>query len=85
VLLARALTTETTFAVLAGLVGPVWRDARKQALLARLLAADELDLELEALDDRRAQGADSAVVSPRPPMSSLRRSCSAPRRAAIRS
>ena len=37
------------------MVGQVWRDGRKQARLARLLAAGEL--EIEALDDRRAREA----------------------------
>jgi predicted nucleic acid-binding protein len=54
-LLARVLHHGGTLAVPAGVVGQVWRDGRKQARLARLLAADEL--EIEALDDRRAREA----------------------------
>jgi hypothetical protein len=54
-LLARALEHGWTLTVPAGVVGQVWRDGRRQARLARLLAADEL--EIEALDDRRAREA----------------------------
>jgi hypothetical protein len=39
----------------AGVVGQVWRDGRRQARLARLLASDEV--EIEGLDDRRAREA----------------------------
>jgi predicted nucleic acid-binding protein len=54
-LLARALHHGCTLVVPAGVVGQVWRDGRKQARLARLLAADEI--EVETLDDRRARAA----------------------------
>jgi predicted nucleic acid-binding protein len=54
-LLARALAHDATFVVPAGVVGQVWRSGRKQARLARLLAADEV--EIEPLDDRRARAA----------------------------
>lgn len=52
-LLARALEHGWALTVPAGVVGQVWRDGRRQARLARLLAADEV--EIEALDDRRAR------------------------------
>jgi len=55
VLLARALQRELAIVVPAGVVGQVWRDGRRQARLARLLASDEV--EIEALDDRRAREA----------------------------
>jgi hypothetical protein len=54
-LIARALHHECTLVVPAGVVGQVWRDGRKQARLARLLAADEI--EIEVLDDRGAREA----------------------------
>lgn len=54
-LLARALEHGWRLTVPAGVVGQVWRDGRRQARLARLLAADEV--EIEALDDRRAREA----------------------------
>jgi hypothetical protein len=54
-LLARALHHGWTLAVPAGVVGQVWRDGRRQARLARLLATD--DVEIEVLDDRRAREA----------------------------
>jgi len=54
-LLARALAHELPLVVPAGVVGQVWRDGRRQARLARLLAADEVEVEL--LDDRRARAA----------------------------
>lgn len=44
-----------TIAVPAGVVGQVWRDGRRQARLARLLASQEV--EVEPLDDRRAREA----------------------------
>jgi len=53
--LARALVHELSLVVPAGVVGQVWRDGRRQARLARLLSADEV--EVEALDDRRARTA----------------------------
>jgi hypothetical protein len=54
-LLARALHHKLRVIVPAGVVGQVWRDGRRQARLARLLAADEI--EIEVLDDRRAREA----------------------------
>jgi len=54
-LLARALAHELPLVVPAGVVGQVWRDGRRQARLARLLAADEVEVEI--LDDRRARAA----------------------------
>jgi hypothetical protein len=54
-LLARALEHELAIAVPAGVIAQVWRDGRRQARLARFLGADEV--ELEALDDRRARAA----------------------------
>lgn len=52
-LLARALEHGERFAVPAGVVGQVWRDGRRQARLARLLAAPHV--EVESLDDHRAR------------------------------
>jgi len=54
-LLARALEHELQIAVPAGVVGQVWRDGRRQARLARLLASSEVTV--EALDDARARAA----------------------------
>jgi len=54
-LLTRALQHGQAIAVPAGVVGQVWRDGRRQARLARLLASKEV--EVEALDDRRAREA----------------------------
>jgi len=54
-LLARALELGLAFSVPAGVVGQVWRDGRRQARLARLLAAKEV--EIAALDDQRAREA----------------------------
>jgi PIN domain-containing protein len=54
-LVARALERRYSFAVPAGVVGQVWRDGRRQARLARLLGAP--DVEIEVLDDRRAREA----------------------------
>ena len=54
-LIARSLAHGHTLAVPAGVVGQVWRDGRRQIRLARLLAATQV--ELEALDDRRARDA----------------------------
>jgi len=42
-------------AVPAGVIGQVWRDGRRQASLARLLASDLV--EIEPLDDARARAA----------------------------
>jgi hypothetical protein len=55
VLLARARELALPLVVPAGVVGQVWRDGRRQARLARLLAADAV--QIEPLDDRRARAA----------------------------
>jgi hypothetical protein len=54
-LLGLALRDRLEIVVPAGVVAQVWRDGRRQARLARLLAADEV--EVEDLDDRRARAA----------------------------
>ena len=54
-ILARAVERRVGLAVPAGVVGQVWRDGGKQARLARLLAAQEV--EVEPLDDGRARAA----------------------------
>jgi hypothetical protein len=54
-LLARALELGYSLAVPAGAVGQVWRDGRRQARLARLLASHQV--EVEPLDDERARAA----------------------------
>jgi hypothetical protein len=54
-LLSRALHHGWALAVPAGVVAQVWRDGRRQARLARLLATDEVEVEM--LDDRRAREA----------------------------
>jgi len=54
-LIARSLEHGHSLAVPAGVVGQVWRDGRQQARLARLLGADEI--EIETLDDKRARDA----------------------------
>jgi hypothetical protein len=54
-LLARALAHDLSIAVPAGAVGQAWRDGRRQARLARLLRAPEV--EVESLDDQRAREA----------------------------
>lgn len=54
-LITLALHHGRAIAVPAGVVGQVWRDGRRQARLARLLASKEV--EVEALDDRRAREA----------------------------
>ena len=54
-LLARALGHAHALVVPAGVLGQVWRDGRRQARLARLLALDEVDI--EPLDDLRARAA----------------------------
>ncbi|MGE0393094.1 MAG: PIN domain-containing protein [Vicinamibacterales bacterium] len=54
-LLVRVLANGHSIAVPAGVVGQVWRDGRRQARLARLLGAPEV--EVETLDDRRAREA----------------------------
>jgi len=52
-LIARSLANGQPIAIPAGVVGQVWRDGRRQARLARLLAA--VEIEIEALDDKRAR------------------------------
>lgn len=54
-LLARALDRRLSIVIPAGVVGQCWRDGRRQARLARLLAASEVDV--EPLDDLRARAA----------------------------
>lgn len=54
-LLARALEEALELAIPAGVVGQVWRDGRRQARLARLLAARQVTI--EPLDDQRARAA----------------------------
>jgi hypothetical protein len=54
-LLARALETRSPVAVPAGVVGQVWRDGRRQARLARLLASPTVAI--EPLDDFAARAA----------------------------
>jgi hypothetical protein len=53
--LARALERRLSVAVPAGVVGQVWRDARRQVRLVRLLGSDLV--EIEPLDDARARAA----------------------------
>jgi hypothetical protein len=54
-LIARSLEHGHSLAVPAGVVGQVWRDGRRQARLARLFGADEVDI--ETLDDQGARTA----------------------------
>lgn len=54
-LLMRAVEHRLPMVVPAGVVGQVWRDGRRQARLARLLGAGEI--EVEPLDDQRAREA----------------------------
>ncbi len=54
-LVIRARERGDTLAIPAGVVGQVWRDGRRQARLARLLASDVV--EIESLDDPRARAA----------------------------
>jgi hypothetical protein len=54
-LLARALDRNFEIVVPAGVVAQVWRDGRRQARLARLLAVDEVEIDI--LDDARARAA----------------------------
>lgn len=54
-LLARALVHRLTITVPAAVVAQVWRDGRRQARLARLLGAP--DVNVEPLDDRSARAA----------------------------
>jgi hypothetical protein len=54
-LISRSLTHGYSLAVPAGVVGQVWRDGRRQARLARLLGAAEVDV--EPLTDQRARDA----------------------------
>ncbi len=54
-LLGRAVERQLALAVPAGVVGQAWRDGRRQARLARLLAADRV--EIVVLDDSGARAA----------------------------
>jgi hypothetical protein len=54
-LLARAIDHGLRIAVPAGVVAQVWRNGKRQARLARLLRAS--DVEVEALDDTKARAA----------------------------
>ena len=54
-IVARALQRKLVLAVPAGVVAQVWRDGRRQAPLARLLASDLIDI--VPLDDARARAA----------------------------
>ena len=54
-LIARSLAHGYSLTVPAGVVGQVWRSGRRQARLARLLAADEV--EIASLDDHGAREA----------------------------
>ena len=54
-LIARSLLHRYAIAVPAGVVAQVWRDGRRQARLARLLGAREV--EIVTLDDQRAREA----------------------------
>jgi len=54
-IVARALQRKQVLAVPAGVIAQVWRDGRRQASLARLLASDLV--EIEPLDDARARAA----------------------------
>ena len=53
--LARALEKRVSIAIPAGVVGQVWRDGRRQVLLARLLGSSHVSI--EPLDDERARAA----------------------------
>ena len=53
--IARALERSSSIAIPAGVVGQVWRDARRQVTLARLLGSSAIDV--EPLDDVRARAA----------------------------
>lgn len=54
-LVARALHHDERIGVPAGVVGQAWRDGRRQARLARLLASASVDV--EALSDEAARAA----------------------------
>lgn len=54
-LVARSLAQGYALAVPAGVVAQVWRDGRRQARLARLLGASQVEIAL--LDDQRAREA----------------------------
>ena len=54
-IIARAYEQKIRLATVAGVVGQVWRDGRRQARLARLLGSQLI--EIEPLDDRRARAA----------------------------
>jgi hypothetical protein len=53
--IARALETRLSIAIPAGVVGQVWRDGRRQVMLARLLGSSAIDV--EPLDDVNARAA----------------------------
>ena len=55
IIIARAYEQKIRLATVAGVVGQVWRDGRRQARLARLLGSQLI--EIESLDDRRARAA----------------------------
>lgn len=52
-LLSQAVTHGLALAIPAGVLGQVWRDGRRQARLARLLASSEVDV--DPLDEFRAR------------------------------
>jgi hypothetical protein len=54
-IVVRAMKHGVRLAVPAGVVGQAWRNGRRQARLARLLASELI--EIEALDDARARAA----------------------------
>jgi predicted nucleic acid-binding protein len=54
-ILRRARSHKKPIVIPAGVLGQVWRDGRRQVWLARLLATDEV--EVEVLDDLRARSA----------------------------
>jgi hypothetical protein len=54
-IIARSLQRKLVLAVPAGVIGRVWRDGRRQAVLARLLASDLI--EIVPLDDATARAA----------------------------
>jgi PIN domain len=54
-LMTRALLGKVRIAIPAGALGQAWRDGRKQARLAKLLASS--NVEIEPLDARRAREA----------------------------
>ena len=54
-LVVRARERGDTLAIPAGVIGQVWRDGRRQARMASLLASDLV--EIEVLDEQRARAA----------------------------